>query len=150
MFSICPPLQGGGVPRQIQMGGTLARSGWGVPPARDGVPPIWTWMGGTPSQIEPVCIWDGVPPCLDLDLGWGTPPSGSGPRMGYPPPFSWDNRRSTRYPVSSMPLAFTQEDFVVKQAFFTHHLTCLARINRVRLMILKTKTYKHCQVNLVG
>ena len=74
------------------------------------------WKGGTPSQIQgegypiqpiggiphprsrwggtpPVPTWDGVPPCPILD--------------GIPPP------PSTCYVVGGMPLAFTQEDFLM-------------------------------------
>ena len=71
------------------------RPGMGYPPALDlgwGIPPPWTW--------------DGVP---RPDLTWGTPPDLT---WGTPPP-----RRisiaSTCYAAGGMPLAFTQEDFLV-------------------------------------
>ena len=78
------------------------------------VPP----RGGTQSGPGP-----GTPP----GGGPGTPPGGgtrSGPGPGTPPqggyPVRWgggvpgqDNRRSTHYTAGGMPLAFTQEDFLV-------------------------------------
>ena len=106
----------------------------GVPPwpGLDGVPP-WTWDGVPPDQVRmghpPDQVWMGYP----LDLGWGTPRPGQDgappwpgldgvpprpgtgypprPGMGYPPP-NWDIA-STCYAAGGMPLAFTQEDFLV-------------------------------------
>ena len=122
---------GGGYPGQVQMGaggGTPARCRQGVPqsgPALDregdtpsldwGDIPIQAWTGGTPIQSwtggrgvphhwkrgTPIQSWTGggLP-----HLGYPFPPS-----RGYPP--VQDNRWS-------MPLAFTQEDFLVVVNFW--------------------------------
>ena len=89
----------GGVPR-----GTLTRSGWGVP----GIIPDQVWMvGGVP----------GIPP---NHQDW----------MGYPPPTHPPIRQSsiasTCYTVGGVPLAFMQEDFLVKFffAYYFHAFTC--------------------------
>ena len=72
----------------------------------------------------------GYPP----DLGWGTPQPWMGyprgPGMGYPPNLGWDTPPppgigSTCYVAGGMPLAFTQEDFLVSGAVlcqFKDHL----------------------------
>ena len=80
-------------PSRSGPGGTLAWTGgvalgspvwtWDDPPPSGpgmGYPPIWTW-----DDPPPIWTWDGVPPPsgpemgftphLDLDLGWGYPPS---------------------------------------------------------------------------
>ena len=83
-------VQRGLPPSNLGWGGTLARSGWGVgvPPAKDGIPLTRSRHGY--SGVPPAR--DGVPPgqgwgIPQLDLGWGTPPSGPepGPGMGHPP-----------------------------------------------------------------
>ena len=115
MFSVCPPLPGGGrYPGQVHMGGTLARQGYssqvqtggGYPsqvqmeggnPARSrwGYPGQVQTGGGYPSQVQMGVPWPG------LDEGgtparsrWGYPgqvqmrgvPQGTPPpEMGYPP-----------------------------------------------------------------
>ena len=81
----------------------LADGGYpGTPPALlglDGVSPVLTWDGGTPHPGL-----DGVPPGPDLQ-DW----------MGYPPPPArrQSSIASTSYAAGGMPLAFTQEDFLV-------------------------------------
>ena len=101
MFSVCPPLGGGGgVPQSLilswvsgpmsflGMGYPPARSGWGTPPARSG------W--GTPSAGSG---WSTPPPQPGQDgilrmakSTWGTPSPGQDGvppgqvRMGYFPP----------------------------------------------------------------
>ena len=116
------------------------RSGWGTPQTWDRVPPQpgmgypLTWDGvpppdlgqGTPLDLEwgtpprpgngvTPQTWDRVPPRPGTgyppDLGWGTPP-----RPGMGPPPTWDIA-STCYVAGSMPLAFTQEDFLVLPLF---------------------------------
>ena len=81
---------------------------WGTTLAGMGYPRGQVWQGGTPQQ------------------GWGTPLArsdrGGVPEVGYlppppagvPPPVQ-DNRWSTWYAAVGMPLAFTQEDFLVLQ-----------------------------------
>ena len=81
----------GGTPSQVWVGGypcnRLARSGWwGVPRGTPGYPP--TIMTG----------WGVPPPWLD-----GVPP----------PPIRQNSTASTCYAAGGMPLAFTQEDFLV-------------------------------------
>ena len=69
----------------------------GSPRTWDGVHPR-TWDGVPPQT------WDGVPP----GHGMGYPPR---PEMGYPP--RQISIASTCYAAGGMPLAFTQEDFLV-------------------------------------
>ena len=63
---------------------------------------------GVPSQVPPG--GSGYPPGGGTRSG--TPPGG----FGYPPGGvpGQDNRRSTHYMAGGMPLAFTQEDFLVQ------------------------------------
>ena len=72
----------------------------------DGVPPSWTW-----DRVPPR-TWDGIPP---LDLGWGTPQPGTGylplTRSGLDR--AAQRTASTWYAAGGVPLAFTQEDFLV-------------------------------------
>ena len=104
------PGLGGGVPHP--------RSGWwGVPHPRSG------WSGGTPSQVWMVGGYT-IP---GLDGGGGTsrvPPTRTG--WGNPPPTHTHIRQSsiasTCYAAGSMLLAFTQEDFLVIRANFTHRI----------------------------
>ena len=107
-----PGLAGGGVlhPRS-GLEGTLSQVwiGWIPPPKTwDGVPPCTLDrvppqdLGqGTPTPSPEMgylpWTWDGVPP---LDKGWGTPPRQI-------------SIASTCYAAGGMPLAFTQEDFLV-------------------------------------
>ena len=63
----------------------------GYPLARNGVPPVWTWMGGTPSLAR------GYPhPCPN---GWGVPH----PWLGVPPIWTWPGYPSPgldgKYPI---------------------------------------------------
>ena len=98
----------GGYPSQVSMMGGYP----GTPYPGMGYPPDMGW--GTPRS------WDGVP----TGLGMGYPPGpgmGYPPRhgMGYPPDLRWGNPPrqisivSTCYAAGGMPLAFTQEDFLV-------------------------------------
>ena len=117
-----------GYPPEPGMGYPLTRSGWGTPQTWDGVPPQtwdwvppWTWNQVPPPDQgpgPPLDLGPGTPPDLGLgnplDLGLGTPPTlDLGP--GTPPPTS---TASTCYAAGGVPLAFTQEDFLV-QSFFT-------------------------------
>ena len=108
---------GGGYSSQVQAGGgvsqpgpargwgTPARSRWGIPQPGPG--------GGYPSQVGPGrgVPWRGVPhlrypPPSDL-AQVGTPMGGD-----TPPSSTW-------YAAVGMPLAFTQEDFLVISHAFT-------------------------------
>ena len=117
---------GGGTPSQVNGGvpqpslddwgvipGTLPQTWDGVPPQTwHGVPPNlgcgipWTW-DRVPSRHGMGYPWDlgwGTP----LDMGWGTPRT----LDGVPPPRQI-SIASTCYTAGGMPLAFTQEDFLV-------------------------------------
>ena len=121
IFSLCVSVNtstgGGGTPSQVWIGGTPSqvwtgmgvpnhRSGWGVPRPRSGlggeVFHPRSGQGGTPSQV-----WMGGVP-------WGTPIQvwivGVTPS---PTPIRQSSIASTWYPAGGMPLAFTQEDFLV-------------------------------------
>ena len=100
-------LDGGGVPHP--------RCGWwGVPHPRFGWwrYPRSGWWGGTSSQVwmvEVPQVWMvGGTPVLD---------------GGYPgyPPIRQNSIASTCYPAGGMPLAFTQEDFLV----YSENIYCL-------------------------
>ena len=86
MFSVCPHLGGRGYPGQVQ------------------------WEG-TPPLVPPCCTWWGVPL-----VGGGTPPRVP-PHQTWLGGYPWQGvphlRWSTWYAAVGMPLAFTQEDFLV-------------------------------------
>ena len=84
----------GGYPGQVLMMGGIPHPG--------GYPGQILMMGGVPPTSRPG--WDTPHPPT---LGWGTP----WPGMGYPPRQS--SIASTCYAAGSMPLVFTQEDFLV-------------------------------------
>ena len=117
-----PGLGGGGTLSQIWWGGGTPSQVWMVGgtkctarPGLDGVPPtIMTGWGTLPLWL------DGYPPTM---TGWVTPLHHHD-WMGYPspwldgvPPIRQSNITSTCYAAGSMPLAFTQEDFVVLYYF---------------------------------
>ena len=95
--------RGGGVPHPrfgwgVPWGTPLAKSGWwGVPP-RSG----W-WEGGNPGY-PPGQVWM-VPPPPARSGWWGVPRE--------PPHPHYSSIASTCYPAGGVPLAFTQEDFLV-------------------------------------
>ena len=106
-----PGLDGGGVP-----GVLFSVCTWGTPPP---------WLDGVPPPAR--SGWWGVPPTM---TGWGTPHHdwlryppimtglGTLPPLpwldgGNPPPTTTTNIVSTCYAAGGMPLAFTQEDFLV-------------------------------------
>ena len=95
---------GGGVTMsQVWVGGVPhPRSGRGIP----GIPPGQVWMVGGGGGTLPPPGLDGVPP----------------------PPIRQSSIASTCYVAGSMPLAFTQEDFLVLYLFVfsvidTHYIT---------------------------
>ena len=142
-----PGLDGGGYPSEVlTMGGTWVppphiKAWLGYPRPWDGVPPtIKTWLGYPPTP------WDGVPP----QPGMGYPPIKTW--LGYPPPWdgvpppTWDgvpplpprqsSIASTCYAAGGMPLAFTQEDFLVPPWFWCAGQTSAEVQNRGILQFL--------------
>ena len=80
----------------------LFRTGWDTPYQQNGIPPVQDWMG------SPCPGLDGIPPISRMgyppsQTGWGTPHQ-------VPPTIS---KASTCYAAGGVPLAFTQEDFLV-------------------------------------
>ena len=121
---------GGGVTlSQVWTGGTLSQVGvtqsevW---TGGGGVPPSKIRMGGTPDTPL-IQDWMGYPPVQDWigyplsKTGWGTPlqdwmgtPHPSKTGWGTPPPIRRQiSKVSTCYTAGDVPLAFTQEDFLV-------------------------------------
>ena len=109
-----PGLDGGGY-----LGYPPVRSGWwGYSPGQvwivGGYPwyPSTTRTGwGTPHQD-----WMGYPPPSTTRTGWGTPPTQVwmvGGTRGTPTPMRQSSIASTCYAAGGVPLAFTQEDFLV-------------------------------------
>ena len=83
--------------------GTPARSGWGYSSSGlDRVPPLKL---------------DGGPPPIGTGWGYPSPPHPSGLDGGTPPKDS--SKASTSYTAGGMPLAFTQEDFLVSVCMYT-------------------------------
>ena len=100
-------------PQGPGMGYPPTRTGWGTPWQGLDVVPSWPRLDGVPLTWT----WDGVPPLART--GWGTP---SQNWMGYPPliqdwmgypPIRQSSIASTCYTAGGIPLAFTQEDFLV-------------------------------------
>ena len=138
-----PGLDGGGIPLSqawmvggipwpgLDGGGTwgypLARHGWwGVPqPGLDGgglpspSPARSGWWGGTPARS--VC-WEGYPPGQVWMVG-------GYPRYPPHPPIRQSSIASTCYVAGSMPLAFTQEDFLVLLKFTRAQIPCPHRLH---------------------
>ena len=89
---------GGGTPSQV----------WGDPISGLGGTPSKVWMGGTLSQVwgvpHPRSGWWGGGGYLIPGLAWGYPIPGLDRRVPHP---------SERAAAGGMPLAFTQEDFLV-------------------------------------
>ena len=104
-----PGMDGGGYPSQVWMVGGLPSPS----PARSG------WWGGTPARS--VC-WEGYPPGQVWMVGG---------YLGYPPhpPIRQSSIASTCYVTGSMPLAFTQEDFLVLLKFTRAQIPCPHRLH---------------------
>ena len=122
IFALCvsPHLDGGylGVPqlRSGWRGGLYPSQVWmGVPHPRSG---WWGVLQGTPPRTgwvpPPQPGLDGVPP--PLRTGYGNPP----PELDGVTPNSirQSSTASTCYSAGGMPLAFTQEDFLVQPNVF--------------------------------
>ena len=119
LFSVCLSVHTstGRVPHPRSGGYPHPRSGWwgylGYPLARSG---WWGYPGYPPGQVWMVGVWvparpglegvPGVPPMTRT--GWGTP---------HPLPIRQSRIASTCYVAGGMPLAFTQEDFLVSSVF---------------------------------
>ena len=127
---VCPSIR-----LSVHRGGTPpGRGGVPQPGPAGGVPGPGSDQGGTPARsmggLQPGPTGWGIPrrgggeyPSLVQWGGYPAPPGRSTPQQGYPPPPRW--RWGTWY---GMPLAFTQEDFLVYSLFII--LTrWLARIN---------------------
>ena len=120
LFSVCLSVHilGWGYPSQIYVGGTPSQVWVG------GVPCPWSGQGGYP--IPGLALGYTIP-CLagrypisgqgyPTDQVWmGVPmvPPIPRPEMGYPPPITQSSIASTCYVEGGVPLAFTQEDFLV-------------------------------------
>ena len=146
-----PPRPGTGYPPRPGMGYPLDL-GWGTPQTWHGVPPRpgmgyppQTWDGvppgpgmGYPPDLGwvPPQTWDGVPP---QDLRWGTPPDLG---WGSPPP-TWDIA-SFCYAAGGMPLAFTQEDFLVASiCAILRALSVFGDLSYSRTVVLNHSTTSH-------
>ena len=136
IFSVCVSVHRGGTPSSWRgvphpaVGGTP--SSWrGVPYPADGGYPIQL-MGGTPSSWwgVPHPAGGGVPQPADGGYpGRYTPLAGVPPTRGTTPPPHQSSIACTCYAAGGMPLAFTQEDFLV---YFIFTFLCyLMLINSV-------------------
>ena len=108
-----PILPDRGIPSS-QLGGTPSGQRRGLD---GGIPHHWDWMGvplaiGTGWGYPQSWDWMGVPPHQDWigyplsRTGWGTPP--------LPHRDTESSMASSCYTAEGMPLAFTQEEFLVK------------------------------------
>ena len=110
---------GGGYPiPSLGRGVPHPRSGWGVPHPRsrwEGGTPFQVWTGGTPTitgwSTPPPPSLGGVPP--HTITGWGTPTHTGWGKPPPPNPIRQSSIAGTCYTAGGMPLAFTQEDFLV-------------------------------------
>ena len=136
----------GGTPSEVQVGGRYPTQPMGVPHPAKGVPhprsqqggtPSSLWGRGTPSQVQG---WYPGPgggyPALSRTR-WGNPLPN--PRLDgvLPPVQDWmwfppnppirrqSSIASTCYMAGSMPLAFTQEDFLVLDCSTRNKMLCL-------------------------
>ena len=129
------PISGGGYPIPVGRvpGEPPTRSGWwgypGTPQTRSGWWGGHTW--GTPSTRSG---WGTPQPGLDGGgiLGVPSPPGPGLDGDGGTPDQVWIRQSSiasTCYAVGGVPLAFTQEDFLVLKKIFTFHTWSLTIIN---------------------
>ena len=93
-------------------GGGQVRMGKGGYPDLERGTPIQTWDGGT---INPVQTWEEVQPTQTWE--WGTPYPGQVPGQGVSTPIQ-NSIACTCYAAGGMPLAFTQEGFLVSIFIF--------------------------------
>ena len=109
-----------------EISGLRSRQG-GLPHSADGGgTPSKVWTGGTPSQVQkggrvphprskqegdtPSNLGWGIPPS---NFGWGIPPSKTGWGTSPSPIRRLISKACTSYAAGGVPLAFTQEDFLV-------------------------------------
>ena len=114
----------------------------GVPPSQDrtGIPPLRGQDWGIPltgTRVPPPEGQDRVPLSQDrtgvpthppsqdrtgahLWLGLGTPPPPPSQDWRVPPPLRQNSRASTCYAAGGMPLAVTQEDYLVRSKVSSH------------------------------
>ena len=152
------PWGGGGTKVQVPpRGGTEV---W-VPP-QGGYRGLGTPPGGTEVRVPPQGGYQG----LGTPRGYrgpGTPPRGGYRGLGTPPRGGYPgrtNRRSTHYTAGGMPLAFTQEDFLVTKLFllcfeiFFPYMFCCMKcpttdsiciFNKNWLCIVTKCVPKHCK-----
>ena len=106
------PISGlGGVPHPMSGGYPISGLGRGVPHLRSRVVPI-SGLGWYPSQVWGVPHLQGGTPCLGgYPMCGGYPMSGGVPHLW--PPIAQSSIASTSYAAGGVPLAFTQEDFLV-------------------------------------
>ena len=127
-------------------GGTQSGPGPGTPPGgypvRSRYPPQGGYLTGYPPGVlgtppgggpgtPPGGVW--VPPQGGYLTGY--PPGGGGTRSGGGGVPGQDNRRSTHYTAGGMPLAFTQEDFLVKEYIFSLILRKNTPVKNVKLFM---------------
>ena len=115
-------LVGGGLPHPAGGGYPIPGLNWGYPILLMGGTPSKISMGGEYPRVPPTQDWMGYPPLSRTgwatsphpDLGWGTPPVQDWMYPLPPPVRRQISIESTCYVAGGMPLAFTQEDFLVQ------------------------------------
>ena len=137
MFSLCSLLRGG-------------EGGWGgYPPPLSRLDPRIGGAGRVPPHPGQIPGWVGgqVPPCPTPHPGQIP---GWGGRVGHtplliPPPHHpgiWHSIASTCYAAGGMPLAFTQEDFLV--LIINSLLTSISACLRRSVMFSTDSCFSHC------
>ena len=129
-------------PRQVQVRGTPSSLWGGTPPQ--------VWMGGYPipgldrgRTISQVQYWMGYPPPPAI-TGWGNPPCPGLDGVPFSPPIRQSSKASTCYVAGGMPLAFTQEDFLV----FHKNLPVYVAVF-VTNVFLRNKSVGYSQVHVI-
>ena len=112
IFSVCVSVHTGrGVPHPLMGGAPPSGPDGGTPILpHGGVPHPSSWGYPIPG-LDGGVPWPGKGVPSHSDLGWGYPHPGQAPGQGGTP--NWNSTACTCYMVGSMPLAFTQEDFLV-------------------------------------
>ena len=137
-----------GVPHPTDGGYPLPRSGQGAPHLADGgVPPSQVWTGGYPIQLTegtPSQVWRGGYP---IQLTGGTPFPGLDREVppGRGTPLHQTSTACTCYAAGGMPLAFTQEDFLVRR-YFRFNLNVSKPYHDVTRYAKDVDVGFHCQI----